>query len=62
MVDNHITTKDFVRINTLHIGMDKIPHGPFFLKDPEYTMNIISTYGGLLVPTRKISLMVNGNT
>ena len=53
MVDNHITTKDFVRINTLHICMDKIPHGPFFLKDPEYTMNIISTYGGLLVPTRK---------
>ena len=48
---DHMAAKEVGSINTLHGSMDNIQYDLFFLKETNYTMNVMSTYGGFLVPT-----------
>ena len=50
MMYGHISTKYVGNIDTLRGSMQNITCNLFFWKDPYYTMNIMYTYCGFLVP------------
>ena len=55
MMDDYMATKDVGNIDTLHCSVYNIHYNLFCLKDTDYKMKIISTYGELLVPTGQMS-------
>ena len=49
-VDAHMATKEVGGSDVLHGTLDGIPYSVFAMKEPDYVMKIMSTYGTLLPP------------
>ena len=52
-IEEHFQTKDVDDTDSLHGKMNGIPYDIVCMKEPNYIMNIVSTYGGLIVKDEK---------
>ena len=51
IMGDQMAVKEVGILEILHESMENIKYDLFRLKDPDYSINIISTFGELLVPT-----------
>ena len=58
-MNEHMASKQVGECDSLKGTLDGVPYDLFTLKEPDYTMKLMSTYGGLIVPkNQKISKRV----
>ena len=46
-IDEHFADKDEGGVDSLHGSIDNVPYDIFCMKEPDYVMKIMATYGGL---------------
>ena len=50
MIDARMATKEVGQTDSLYGKLDDVDYDIFCMKEPDYVMKIMSTYGGLTVP------------
>ena len=52
-MNKHMASKELGEYDSLRGALDGVPYDLFTLKDHDYTMKLVSTYRGLIVPKNK---------